>query len=42
MGRFAEINDLLDSVERSERKLKETTDQLKETEEKLKKAGRHA
>ena len=38
MGRFAEINDLLDSVERSERKLKETTDQLKETEEKLKKA----
>ena len=45
MGRFAEINDLLDNVERSERKLKETTDQLKETtdqlketEEKLKKA----
>ena len=38
MGRFAEINDLLDSVERSERKLKETTDQLKETQEKLKKA----
>ena len=38
MGRFAEINDLLDSVERSERKLKETTDQLRETEEKLKKA----
>ena len=38
MGRFAEINDLLDSVERSERKLKETTDQLKETEEKLKTA----
>ena len=35
MGRFAEINDLLDSVERSERKLKETTDQLKETEETL-------
>ena len=38
MGRFAEINDLLDNVERSERKLKETTDQLRETEEKLKKA----
>ena len=38
MGRFAEINDLLDNVERSERKLQETTDQLKETEEKLKKA----
>ena len=36
MGRFAEINDLLDSVERSERKLKETTDQLKETEEERK------
>ena len=35
MGRFAEINDLLDSVERSERKLKETTDQLKETEDTL-------
>ena len=31
------INDLLDNVERSERKLKETTDQLRETEEKLKK-----
>lgn len=38
MGRFAEINDLLDNVERSEQKLRETTDQLKETEEKLKKA----
>ena len=35
MGRFAEINDLLDSVERSERKLKETTDQLKEAEDTL-------
>lgn len=38
MGRFAEINDLLDNVERSEQKLRETTDQLKEAEEKLKKA----
>ncbi|KAB7788567.1 ANTAR domain-containing response regulator [Bifidobacterium cebidarum] len=38
MGRFAEINDLLDNVERSEQKLRETADQLKETEEKLKKA----
>ena len=38
MGRFAEINDLLDNVERGERKLKEATDQLKETEEKLRKA----
>ena len=37
-GRFAEINDLLHSVERSERKHNENTDQLKETEEKLKKA----
>lgn len=35
MGRFAEINDLLDSVERSERKLKETTDQLKKAEDTL-------
>ncbi|PJM77461.1 ANTAR domain-containing response regulator [Bifidobacterium felsineum] len=38
MGRFAEINDLLDNVERSEQKLRETADQLKEAEEKLKKA----
>ena len=38
MGRFAEINDLLDNVERGERQLKQTEDQLKETEEKLKKA----
>lgn len=38
MGRFAEINDLLDSVERSESKLQEAQDELKKTEEKLKKA----
>ncbi|MDN6050752.1 ANTAR domain-containing response regulator [Bifidobacterium mongoliense] len=38
MGRFAEINDLLDSVERSETKLKETRGELKELEDKLKKA----
>ena len=38
MGRFAEINDLLDSVERSEGKLQEAQDVLKKTEEKLKKA----
>ena len=38
MGRFAEINDLLDNVERSESKLQETEEQLKKTEEQLKKA----
>lgn len=38
MGRFAEINDLLDSVERNEKELHETQEQLKSTEEKLKKA----
>lgn len=38
MGRFAEINDLLDNVERSESRLKSTEDQLKAIEEKLKKA----
>lgn len=38
MGRFAEINDLLDSVERNEGKLKETESRLKEAEEKLRKA----
>ena len=35
MGRFAEINDLLDSVERSERKLKETEEKLKKAEDTL-------
>lgn len=39
MGRFAEINDLLDNVERSESKLQETEEQLKKAEEQLKKAG---
>ena len=38
MGRFAEINDLLDNVERSESKLHETEEQLKKAEEQLKKA----
>ena len=38
MGRFQEINDLLDNVERSENELNETRDQLREAEEKLKKA----
>ncbi|WEV52395.1 response regulator [Bifidobacterium sp. ESL0704] len=38
MGRFAEINDLLDTVEANEGKLKEAESQLKEAEEKLKKA----
>lgn len=38
MGRFSEINDLLDSVERTENRLHDTEDQLKKTEEKLKKA----
>ncbi len=38
MGRFSEINDLLDNVETSENKLKETEEQLKKAEEKLKKA----
>ena len=37
MGRFAEINDLLDNVERSENKLRETEEQLRKAEEKLKK-----
>ena len=35
MGRFAEINDLLDNVERSEFKLQETEEQLKKAEETL-------
>ena len=38
MGRFAEINDLLDNVERSESKLHETEERLKKAEEQLKKA----
>ena len=38
MGRFAEINDLLDNVERSESRLHETEEQLKKAEEQLKKA----
>ena len=38
MGRFAEINDLLDNVERSESKLRDTEEQLKKVEEQLKKA----
>lgn len=38
MGRFAEINDLLDTVEQNEGKLKKAESQLKEAEEKLKKA----
>ena len=38
MGRFAEINDLLDNVERSESKLQETEERLKKAEEQLKKA----
>ncbi|WP_427876734.1 ANTAR domain-containing response regulator [Gardnerella sp. 2492-Sm] len=38
MGRFSEINDLLDSVERTESKLQDAQDQLRKTEEKLKKA----
>lgn len=38
MGRFQEINDLLDNVERSENELNETRDQLRDAEEKLKKA----
>lgn len=38
MGRFAEINDLLDSVETGENKLKKSEAQVKELEEKLKKA----
>lgn len=37
MGRFSEINDLLDSVERGESRLKDANEQLKKTEEKLKK-----
>ncbi|RSX55898.1 two-component system response regulator [Bifidobacterium dolichotidis] len=36
-GRFAEINDLLDSVERNEEELQETQDKLKATEEQLRK-----
>ena len=35
MGRFAEINDLLDNVERSESKLQETEEQLKKAEDTL-------
>ena len=35
MGRFAEINDLLDNVERSERKLRETEEKLKKAEDTL-------
>ena len=35
MGRFAEINDLLDNVERSESKLQETEEQLKKAKEML-------
>ena len=35
MGRFAEINDLLDNVERSESKLQEIEEQLKKAEETL-------
>ncbi|MBW3091400.1 response regulator [Bifidobacterium sp. 82T10] len=38
MGRFAEINDLLDTVERSENKLKNAQDELKKMEAQLKKA----
>ena len=38
MGRFNEINDLLDSVERTEAQLQDAAAQLKKTEEKLKKA----
>ena len=38
MGRFAEINDLLDNVEQSEGRLKEAQDALKDMEAKLKKA----
>ena len=38
MGRFQEINDLLDNVERSENELNETREQLRDAEEKLKKA----
>ncbi|MFU0557822.1 ANTAR domain-containing response regulator [Gardnerella vaginalis] len=38
MGRFSEINDLLDSVERTESKLQDAQDQLRKAEEKLKKA----
>lgn len=37
MGRFAEINDLLDSVERNETELQATQEKLKDAEEKLKK-----
>lgn len=35
MGRFAEINDLLDNVEQTERKLKETEEKLKKAEDTL-------
>lgn len=38
MGRFSEINDLLDSVERTENKLQDAQDQLRKAEEKLRKA----
>ncbi|MBT1161187.1 MULTISPECIES: ANTAR domain-containing response regulator [Bifidobacterium] len=38
MGRFAEINDLLDTVERGENKLKSAQEELKKMEAQLKKA----
>lgn len=38
MGRFAEINDLLDNVERSEQKLKESEEQVRQLQEKLRKS----
>lgn len=38
MGRFAEINDLLDTVERGENKLKNAQEELKKMEAQLKKA----
>lgn len=37
MGRFAEINDLLDSVERNESELRTTQEQLRDAEEELRK-----
>lgn len=37
MGRFKEINDLLDNVERAETQLQDTQDQLRQAQEKLKK-----
>ncbi|WP_314685937.1 response regulator [uncultured Bifidobacterium sp.] len=38
MGRFSEINDLLDSVERSEKRLKDVEESLRQAEEKLRKS----